>query len=102
MESHVTHTHLLFAAAGLFWIWKLAAADGHILDQSRNLLTVVGMKEEEFRVSVPSTAPKACWGQGWLMPVISLLGVWGGGGVGGRGEIGPVQSSLNHRVKLSK
>lgn len=28
---------LLFAAAGLFWIWKLAAADGHILDQPRNL-----------------------------------------------------------------
>ena len=86
MESQVTHTHLLFAAAGLFWIWKLAAADGHILDQPRNLFTVVGMKEEELRVSVPSTAPKACWGR-WLMPVISLLGV---------------QGSLDHGVKLSQ
>lgn len=99
MESHVTHTHLLFTAAGLFWIWKLAAAGGHILDQPRNLLTVVGVKQEEFRVSVPSTAPKACWGQGWLMPVISLLGVVC---VCVGGWIGPVQSSLNHRVKLSK
>lgn len=54
LSSLLPHTHLLLATAGLFWVWQLAASGSHVLDQARDLFTVVdGMKKEELRVFVP-------------------------------------------------
>lgn len=37
-----THTHLLLGTAGLLWKGQVTAAVGHVSDEPRNLLTMVG------------------------------------------------------------
>lgn len=92
--SFFLRTHLFLTAAGLFWKRQVTAADSHVLDQSKNLFTVVGMREAGLRTSAGHSIQRLS-GPGLVAYACNPI-TWGTEA----GGLFPFKTSLDHRVKL--